>query len=326
MNISNIGIVGYGSIGIKHYKTIKKINKNIKVSFIRIKNQKKILNKNINSINIKDISKFSFDCVFICTPSTNHLEIAKIFIKKNIPTFIEKPVTDDFKKLIKFKDLFLYAINNKIIINIGYVLKHSNSYKKFKEILSNNSFGKIISITSNCNSNLLNWRKSFLQSSVSTNKKLGGGVLNELSHEIDYINDLFGNIISVYANINKIKKFNINCEEYADIIMINKNKIPIKLHLDFNSLFSKRFCEVKFERGVIIWEIKKNKITIINNKNNKKTYINKSDMYKNQIKYFFDLIKNKKLDTKNLNNSFEVIKIINLIKKSDTKRIELRNI
>ena len=40
-----VGIVGYGSIGKKHYEAIYKIDKKIKIYFIRIKNSLKIYDK-----------------------------------------------------------------------------------------------------------------------------------------------------------------------------------------------------------------------------------------------------------------------------------------
>ena len=80
------------------------------------------------------------------------------------------------------------------------------------------------------------------------------------------MNDLFGKIEYVFANINQNKKFNFNTEESVDIIMINRNKIPISLHLDYNSPISNRYCEVRFEKGTIKWDIKKNQIIITNSK------------------------------------------------------------
>ena len=45
----------------------------------------------------------------------------------------------------------------------------------------------------NCSSFLPSWRKNIdYQSSVSAKKSLGGGVLLELSHEIDYLIWLIG--------------------------------------------------------------------------------------------------------------------------------------
>ena len=112
MKIFTVGIVGYGSIGKKHYETINKINKKIKIIFIRIKNKSKIYDKNINHLKFKEALNISFDCIFICTPANTHLEIAKIFLEKNIPTFIEKPLTNDFFKIKKYENLINY-INKK---------------------------------------------------------------------------------------------------------------------------------------------------------------------------------------------------------------------
>ena len=45
-----------------------------------------------------------------------------------------------------------------------------------------------------CHSYLPQWRKKNYKKSYSSNAKLGGGVSLDLSHEIDYIQWIFGNI------------------------------------------------------------------------------------------------------------------------------------
>ena len=325
MRIFTVGIVGYGSIGKKHYQAIYKIDKKIKIYFIRIKNNIKIYDKKINQLKLNEAQNIAFDCIFVCTPANTHLEIAKIFLEKNIPTFIEKPITNDFVKIKKYKNLINYINKNKVIVKVGYVLRHGDSYKKFKKIIFKNKLGNMLDVKSNCNSNLINWRGHLSKSIVSTSNKLGGGVINELSHEIDYLNDLFGKIEYVFANINQNKKFNFNTEESVDIIMINRNKIPISLHLDYNSPISNRYCEVRFEKGTIKWDIKKNQIIITNSKGKIDKLLLKSNHYMNQIHCFFDQIKYNKFQKNDLNDAIEVIKIIKLIKTSNNKRIELKN-
>ena len=85
---------------------------------------------------------------------------------------------------------------------VGYNLRYMKSLIKFREILSKKKIGKILSVRSEVGSYLPSWRKDTdYKKSVSAKKKLGGGVLLELSHDIDYLPN--GNFIYVRGFVNK---------------------------------------------------------------------------------------------------------------------------
>ena len=51
---------------------------------------------------------------------------------------------------------------------------------------------------------LPNWRKTNYENNYSS-KKMGGGVTNDLSHEIDYLQWLFGDIKKIFKKKKNIK-------------------------------------------------------------------------------------------------------------------------
>ena len=66
---------------------------------------------------------------------------------------------------------------------------------------------------------LPDWRpQSDYRKGVSAIKKLGGGVLLELSHEIDYATWLFGNPISLFCSSRKLSNLDLDVEDYANLI------------------------------------------------------------------------------------------------------------
>ena len=117
----------------------------------------------------------------------------------------------------------------KSTLMVGYNLRYMKSLIKFREILSKKKIGKILSVRSEVGSYLPSWRKDTdYKKSVSAKKKLGGGVLLELSHDIDYLFWLFGKVEWVSATIYKQSNLKIDTEDTAIItlgFLNNKKKI-----------------------------------------------------------------------------------------------------
>ena len=163
----NILILGNGSIGKKHNKVLKKYFNDYTVKVI----PRKFNNRKINDIKtIYNINKDLFNV------SNIQLEF---FLNLNKKIFLEKPLSLNFNE-----------INRKIkskVFYVGYVLRHHPIISKIKKDLENKKYGKVFHIEINCSSNVLNWRKKSSKNFMSINKSLGGGVLRELSHEIDLL-------------------------------------------------------------------------------------------------------------------------------------------
>ena len=53
-------------------------------------------------------------------------------------------------------------------------------------------------------------------------KNLGGGVLNDLSHEIDYALSIFGDFKIVYSYTNKISNLDIDTNDFFIALLSNK--------------------------------------------------------------------------------------------------------
>ena len=95
----NFLIIGLGSIGQRHFRNLKKLNKKIKFFAYREKNNSpllsddnQVLNKkfsleknDITSIpHISKISEFKIDAMLICIPSSLHYKFINIALSKGM--------------------------------------------------------------------------------------------------------------------------------------------------------------------------------------------------------------------------------------------------
>jgi predicted dehydrogenase len=187
-----------------------------------------------------------------------------------------------------------------------------------------NKLGKPIFVEINCSSYLPNWRpnKNY-RKSVSARSDLGGGVLLELSHELDYLNWIFGPFSKINSKLNISGKLDIDVEDEAYLNLISKNKLPISVYLNFYKKENKRNCKFITSKGTLEWNGIKNCVTYHNHKGKIKKWnfkIKKDYMYENQLNHFLKCIEKKISPQVSLTSGIEALKLVVRAKESSLKK------
>ncbi len=316
--IKKILIVGFGAIGQKHLKNLRKI---LPKSEFAILTSQKIKKNKIKVFNaLKDAKKFRPSLVLICNQATEHINYAKLFSNMGCHIFIEKPVAINVDHLTKFiKEIK----NKKITILSGYNLRFEPSLIFFKKIVDSKLLGKILSVRSEVGQYLPSWRDKDYSKSVSAQKKTGGGVINELSHDIDILLMLFKKIKIVSSTNYKVSNLKINTEDTAHAIFKsskNKSNFFLYLVMDFYRHDHTRKCTVIGSDGTAVWNGFERKITIFK-KNNiifkvYKFSKNKEISYYNEMKYLVRSIQSQKTLIKDFENNIQLLKILDAIRRN----------
>ncbi len=143
-NKIKIGIAGCGHLGNFHIKNLIELQKErndievIGVYDINSKKTDKIKSEYyLRVFNSLEELLNNINTVIIVTPTTTHYEISKMAIKKNINTFIEKPVTD---KVSDAFELLEYANSKNVKIQVGHIERYNPALLALEEININPLF------------------------------------------------------------------------------------------------------------------------------------------------------------------------------------------
>jgi predicted dehydrogenase len=200
---------------------------------------------------------FRPDAAIISTPSPSHVKNALPLAMQGVHLLIEKPISDNSNHV---EELINTARMNNSIILLGYNLRYLESLQKFKEIIDSKKIGRILSVRAEVGQYLPNWRPGVdYRTTVSANCNLGGGVLLELSHDIDYVRWLFGDIDSVQAWCSRQSDLSINVDDLAYMVLCHKNEngkrqILTNLSMDMIRHDATRYCVVVGSEGTIKWD------------------------------------------------------------------------
>jgi predicted dehydrogenase len=256
--IERILIVGLGSIGKRHLRIARELKPNADIRILRHQECLDIPESSNGCFsNIEEALAFKPQLAIIANPATFHMSIAQPLAEIGTHLLIEKPLsttTDGIERLIKT------CHKNKISLLIGYNLRFLPSLRMYRKILNENKIGKVLSVRCEVGQYLPSWRPNAnYKDNVSARKELGGGVLFELSHEVDYLRWIFGEINWVKASLSKQSNLDVDVEDTAHLILgfdrltHADNNLIGTLNIDFIRHDKLRLCTAIGETGSLRW-------------------------------------------------------------------------
>jgi predicted dehydrogenase len=319
-------IVGLGSIGKRHVRIVRELFPKINITVLR-HNQCDENNTGVDSCvtTIEDAIARKPQVAIIANPATMHLEVAMQLAKNNIHLLIEKPIAVSSQGV---QELINLCEKKQLVLMTAYNLRFMPSLMELQKQLQKNKIGRIFSIKSEVGQNLPSWRpdKDY-RKSVSAQKKLGGGVLRELSHEIDYISWLFGPIEWVKSHFSKVSNLEVDVEDNANIILgfggeLDK-EFSATLNMDFIRQDITRMCTVIGELGTLRWNGVLGTLHLYTEETHKwkllfSSLTERDYTYKEEFKHFISSIESKKTTLISGTDGLNVILTIEAIHRSNS--------
>lgn len=220
-------MIGYGSIGRRHEEVLSSFSTIKEIHIVT----KQALPDKVTFKNLQEVDNLEqYDYIIIASETYKHFEQLK-YLENHISNkliFCEKPLFETDKELTILK--------NRVLI--GYVLRFHPLMQKLKHLLENE---KILSSTIICGQYLPTWRKEVdYKTSYSASKAQGGGVLLDLSHEIDYAQWLFGDMIDIQSYQLKVSDLEIDSDDLVTLISKTQKGVIVTMSIDYISKITHR--------------------------------------------------------------------------------------
>ncbi|MGA2130360.1 MAG: Gfo/Idh/MocA family oxidoreductase [Candidatus Pacearchaeota archaeon] len=186
------------------------------------------------------------------TPNAQY-EITKVAISKGLHVFAEKPLTVNVKQA---RELLSLAKKMKVTHGVDFIFPEIAEWKKVKELIDSNIFGKLKHISVNwdwLSGDIKNGRSSW-----KTNVAEGGGVLSfYFSHGLYYLEHFAGEIIDVKSLFTYSPKSINGGEVEIELLLKFKDSVTGHAHVSCisNGLVRHQLI-FKCEHGIITLENK----------------------------------------------------------------------
>lgn len=298
-----IGIIGFGSVGKRHFENGLALGHSVEIHSLHKKST---------------LQQKKYDLIVIASKTKDHYKDAVRFRDYGDTFMIEKPLAMSLTEAKKIKQI----LKNKMAL-VGYTMIFNPMISKLKDILNKNKLGKINLVQIHCGSYLPDWRKGNYTKNYSANRKMGGGVLRELVHETNYAQFLFPNPIKkILGYCAKISHLKIKSEDMGLIIFSQKHG-DIVITLNYFQNFPERYIKIHAEKGTIFCDLVNKDLKIFDEKNNltydEKFEFERNDTFIDELK-FATLISAKKEKIPSILSLDQAIKDLGIIEKIEKNR------
>ena len=260
--IKYIGIIGWGSIAKKHLSVINTIDPHINFIVLTRQNTDVNLNEKINfTKNINEFLEYKFEVIIVATPATEHVDYVSMLIDNCRHLIIEKPIAAS----VEHANL-VCSLDKDQKIRIGYNLRYLDGLEVLIDHLNQGQLGQVFFTQFTVGQCLTKWRPDRdFRLSVSALHEKGGGVLRELSHELDLATFIFGPPQQSALLKGNIKFKTLDVEDTAIIscsFVKNGSPLMANLNLDFIRTDPKRQISIVGDKATLIWDILKGTIKL----------------------------------------------------------------
>lgn len=241
-------IIGYGSIGKRHARVLGPL-----VGAVRLVTSQTVEGFETHANLAAALALRMPDYIVLCSPTHLHgaqlAELAKLGFKGT--ALVEKPLVAHVKEL---------AANYPFTVLVGYNLRFHPVVQALKARLAGE---KILSVSAYVGQHLSQWRPGRdIRETYSAHRDQGGGVLRDLSHEIDLLAHLFGALELVAANIARVGNVTVDSEDSVTLMLRSTNCSMMTLEMNYLDLMPTRMIRIITDKHSITADLIKGEVSV----------------------------------------------------------------
>lgn len=309
-NDCHILVIGAGSIGRRHARNLKTLG--AKVSLFDVNTS--LLESTCREEDYtactnleQSISRGHYDAAVVCAPTHLHIPVAQQIADAGINLFIEKPLSHN---LDGTEQLMATVSKKGLIAMMGFMLRFEPGLQYLKSRLNPE---KIAFAQVEAASFMPLWRPGTdYRKTYSANRSMGGGVILDDVHEIDYICWLFGYPETISGSFGKYSSIDMDAEDIAMLQFQYRDKL-VSLHSDYLQRRNARRCKIcdrdgfttEWEFGSHVTEFRENGPVTFSYKD----HFDVNQLYLDEMRHFLDCLSTRTQPGSDLANGLEILRL-----------------
>ena len=248
-------VAGLGSIGRRHLRNLIALGE---TDIVLLRSRKATLPDDELAgypvaTDIREaLQKHQPEAVIVANPTALHLDVAIPAAEAGCHLLLEKPVSDSLERL----DLLQQAAQksgSKILV--GFQFRYHPTLNKARELIQSNAIGRILAVHAHWGEYLPQWHPwEDYRQSYAARAELGGGVIRTLTHPLDYLRYLIGEVDELWSFNGHVSDLQLDVEDVAEIGLKFSNGAIGGLHLNYVQRPPVHRLEIVGTNGTLHWD------------------------------------------------------------------------
>lgn len=282
-------VVGCGSIGRRHLRLLRELG----VAAEGCETDERQRTAVVRELGVTVHARLDyglargFDGAVIATPNHLHVEPALQALAAGCGLLVEKPLSHNLDGV---DYLLSGASAARRPLLVGYSLRFHPGLRRVKALLDAGAIGAVRSARVQFGQYLPDWRPwQDYRRSYSALAGMGGGIILDASHELDYTCWLLGEPEGMACLAGRVSDLEIETEDLAEILLRFPGGATASVHLDYLNRTYTRGCELIGDQGTIIWNYPEQTVRLYSpglGWQEEKIPFVADDMYREELRHF----------------------------------------
>jgi len=248
-------IAGLGSIGRRHFRNLIALGEK---DIVLLRTRKATLPDDelagypVETDLGEALKTHKPDAVVVANPTSMHLDVAIPAAEAGCHILLEKPVSHSLERLDVLRKT---AEKSGSKILVGFQFRYHPTLNKARELIQANTLGQILTVHAHWGEYLPQWHPwEDYRQSYAARAELGGGVIVTLTHPLDYLRDLLGEVESLWSFNGHISPLELDVEDVAEIGLRFANGAVGGVHVNYFQRPPVHRLEIVGTDGTLRWD------------------------------------------------------------------------
>ena len=248
-------IAGLGSIGRRHFRNLIALGEK-EIVLLRTRRatlpDDELAGYPVETDLLDSLKKHRPDAVIVANPTSLHLDVAIPAAQAGCHILLEKPVSHSLDRL---NLLQAAAQKSGSQVLVGFQFRYHPALNKARELIRSGALGKVLTVHAHWGEYLPQWHPwEDYRQGYAARADLGGGVIVTLTHPLDYLRFLLGEVESLWSFNGQISPLDVDVEDVAEIGLKFANGALGGVHVNYFQRPPAHRLEIAGTNGTLRWD------------------------------------------------------------------------
>lgn len=252
-----VAVLGLGSMGRRHATILRELGNQVTGYDIRPGSTP------LDGIEIARSETEALEdaqAVVVASPPSEHLSQARTALARNLHVLVEKPFAPSVEGVGELAEL---ARERGLVLWSAMNLRFHPGVSTVHRLVTRGAIGRPLRASVWCGSWLPGWRAGTdYRESYSARRELGGGVLLDAIHELDYAIWVLGRVERVRGLLAHKSSLEIDVEDVCSLVLEHAGGAVTSLTLDYLDRSYHRGCRIVGDAGTLHWSWEQQEVVV----------------------------------------------------------------